>query len=89
MFWKLRILIVLKSDAQTWDMLFDKFSNNARLYKAVKYLKNHNYIVEQEDMSYALSSYAAVREYIFHTFSCIAEIIGFVGGSIAIAQLLA
>lgn len=83
MFWKLRILIFLKSNAHNWNTLFDKFPNNSRLYNSLKYLIRHGYIVENDDNSYSLSSYASVREYLC---SYISGFIGFVGGSIAIIQ---
>lgn len=89
MFWKLRILIKLRKSAESGDTLFLCFPRNARLFKAIKFLKSRGYIVENIQDEYSLADYAALRQYIWDMFSVPMLITGFVGGIIAIIQSLA
>lgn len=86
MFWKLRILVKLRFSAQSWSTLFDTFSNNARLYNALKYLCSHGYIERHDDNSYSLTSRASLREYIAHRVRWFVSLVGFFGGILAIIQ---
>ena len=90
-FIKLKILRLLKTDARSWSEL--KTFQESELLFALEELKEDGYILDNSSNGligdeFRLSNRKAIRRFIFDRFDPLMTIVGFIGGIIAISQLL-
>lgn len=90
-FIKFKILRLLKTDARSWSEL--KVFQESELLLALEELKEDGYILDNSSNGligdeFRLSNRKAIRRFIFDRFDPLMTIVGFIGGIIAISQLL-